>query len=476
MSTHADANAAQNILVAGLAISDEQADVLYDAVQARLRPEDVAAFILVVLGDRLTPDEDALLRSAGRFSWRDRLLSSMSMMSTDFARPSMQVVRQGACAEVLFGVGLPPMSDSDWLDGDKVLAFVREAGARIGYGERFGTKVARRRAGIYKNARWYGKRRRVLAAIERKVARYAWNQRKYDYTRASKSALAVMITREDLRADVDTACLVAYMAARMNRRSMFTNKAQDRAFDSIAQMLLARCLRSSTARWDVVAHILPDQSVLARLSDAEQGALLGRCWNLLVGMAEMLAEIYGRTTGFDLKRMIVERGQDSSSWNQVAGGWNVIRSQWISLLHALGAGAILQHACPGKVMRLMAADVARWHEASGGDLHPDTKVWATLPLPWDVLRGETPCSVEQIRAACERYGAKVETWVAPRDDRQAVAFRSTPELVHGVAAASPVLAAALRKAGVFSGKQIRGNVPAHNVVRDKTGAALYVKE
>jgi hypothetical protein len=36
--------------------------------------------------------------------------------------------------------------------------------------------------------------------------------------------------------------------------------------------------------------------------------------------------------------------------------------------------------CPGKVLRLMAADVAWWHRQSGGGLHQDTAVWKELPL------------------------------------------------------------------------------------------------
>ncbi len=106
-----------------------------------------------------------------------------------------------------------------------------------------------------------------------------------------------------------------------------------------------------------------------------------------------------------------------------------------------------------KVLRLMAADVAAWHRASGGDLHADTGPWCDLPLPWEVLRGE-PCSRSRVEAVCGKWEVDPIKggWIAPPPERKVAAFAPTPELVHGVTVASPHLAALLRKAGVFSGK------------------------
>lgn len=443
-------------------------DALYTAVQTRPRPEDVAALIAVA-NQNLTRGEQKKLAVASRHSWRNLLSGQRSQMPADFARPTTRIARQGALAETLLSVPAG-LTAAEWLDAGRVAAFCDAAERVLGSAR---TKRQRRALGIWKNARWYNKRVRLLATIRRKATRYAWNCRRYDYTRAANSALAVSISRDDLLADLDTACFVAYMSARMSLRSTFTNGSQVRAFDEIAEMLLARCERSSTARFDVIACVLPDARVLARLTPEQVGGLLGRCWTLMSGMADMLADVYAQTTGFDLATMVVARGQDSSTWNAVAGGWNVIRSQWLSLLYALGADEMLRYACPGKVMRLMAADVARWHALSGGDVHPDTKVWAELPEPWRVLRGETPCSVDMIRDACVRNGAAVETWIGRRGDREPVPFTPTPELVHGVAVASPSLATALRKAGVFSGKDVRDGAPPHTVTRDETGAATF---
>ena len=50
----------------------------------------------------------------------------------------------------------------------------------------------------------------------------------------------------------------------------------------------------------------------------------------------------------------------------------------MALLYALDMDEVLDQMCPGKVLRLMAADVAFWHRAVGGGLEPDTAVWAEL--------------------------------------------------------------------------------------------------
>src|SRR5215470_5225211 len=88
--------------------------------------------------------------------------------------------------------------------------------------------------------------------------------------------------------------------------------------------------------------------------------------------------------------------------------------------------------CFGKVLRLMAADVAAWHRLSGGDLDPDTKVWREVPLPWEVLSGDAGCTRAMVEAICHKHGVDPvkKGWTA--STRKKVAeFRPTPELVHG---------------------------------------------
>jgi hypothetical protein len=199
---------------------------------------------------------------------------------------------------------------------------------------------------------------------------------------------------------------------------------------------------------------------LARLSDQELAELLGR-WQAVLRQAGGLLEDAWLRHPLERATMIVRRGDDSSTWNQAAQTWNTARAHWFALLAELGRTDVLDVFCPGKVPRLMAADVAYWHRSkSGGGLHPDTYVWAELPLPWEVLRGEQACPRELVTAACARHGVDpvATAWTAPRRAAAPVPYRRTPELVHGVAVADPLLASAFRSAGVFSGKDKRAAV------------------
>lgn len=154
--------------------------------------------------------------------------------------------------------------------------------------------------------------------------------------------------------------------------------------------------------------------------------------------------------------MIVRRGQDSSTWNTMAQAYNTARGAWLSCVTAMGAQTLLDVACPGKVMRLMAADLASWHRATGGDLDPNTAVWAVLPLPWEVLDGRAACPRQAVQVACGVAGLDPQEsgWTAPTQPGDVAPFALTPELVHGVTVADPVWAGLLRRAGVFSGKHL----------------------
>jgi hypothetical protein len=190
------------------------------------------------------------------------------------------------------------------------------------------------------------------------------------------------------------------------------------------------------------------------LTDTQKGQLLGTWLTVLGEIAELLREVWEQSR-INRETMIVRRGNDSSTWNNTANAWNKARASWIALLHALGMREELDSICFGKVLRLMAADVAAWHRSAGGDLDPDTKVWNEVPLPWEVLSGEIACTREMVEEVCRKY--KVDPvkngWTAPPPEKKVAAFRPTPELVHGVTVSNPQLAAALRKAGWFSGKR-----------------------
>lgn len=431
--------------------TESQLRKLYDAVQTRPRPEDVAEIILDVLGPAIQGQDKQVLLNAAKTSLRNSLWGYSSMAS-DFARPGTKVENQVNVASVLFKVST--LSAFDCLDPDKVKAFIESIQGQIGkvYGhnsfknDRL-TKAQRHSIGLYKNAHWYNKRFRLLAKMEAKIKDQSWNRRKYLFTRVGKSGLAVDIPFEDFAADVNTACFVAYMSARMSVRSVFTFGQQDPAYDKVAEMLLQRAINAGTVRYDVVAYLMPDDKIISKLTQDQKGMMLGKWWKLLEDMAHMLSDLH-RASKFNPATMIVNRGDDSSTWNQVAGGWNKAREQWVSLIYAMGLDDLLNEVCPGKVMRLMAADVARGH----GTLHPDTKVFAALPLPWDVVLGKARCNVRQIASTCDRNQVPQGTWTLPRGDRKAVEFKPTPELVHGVQISSPYLAEILKSMGAFSGK------------------------
>jgi hypothetical protein len=166
---------------------------------------------------------------------------------------------------------------------------------------------------------------------------------------------------------------------------------------------------------------------------------------------------------FDKTSMIVGRGDDSTTWNNTASAWNKARDNWMNLIHAMGMTELLDHLCFGKVMRLMAADVAAWHRLSGGGLDPNTLVWSKLPLPWEVFAGKERLSRRMVEHACQVAGvdAVKSGWIAPRVHGIAE-FRPTPELVHGVTVSNPFLATVLKKHGYFSGKSAKPIFPAEN--------------
>lgn len=437
---------------------------LFKTLDQRRRPEDVAQMILETLGDFLDSKERRILERASSGSLK-RLLMKFTSMMEDFARP-VPPVRQVRKAEALFKTAYA-LTAAECADAEKVEAFIRHLGQEIrktfGQSDFKGDRLNRQQreeAGLEISRRRYNKLFRHLARLEGKVRTYAREQRKYEFTRIGKSSLATRLSWEEFSRDANSACFIAYYVARSNLRSEFTISGQQRPYDEIADMLFKRCKRErERSNWWAMAHIFPDASVLAELTDGQKGQLLGAWLTVLQDISELLREVWERS---DINRetMIVRRGNDSSTWNNTASAWNKARSSWIALLHSMGMQAELDSLCFGKVLRLMAADVAAWHSAAGGDLDPDTKVWMEVPLPWEVLSGEAVCTREMVESVCRKYRVDPvkNGWTAPPPERKVVEFRPTPELVHGVTVSTPKLAAVLRKAGWFSGKR-GGSLP-----------------
>ncbi|GGS03846.1 hypothetical protein Snoj_08630 [Streptomyces nojiriensis] len=435
---------------------------LHASLRLRRRPEDIAQLIQdLFAARRIVPDPATAeaLEKASRHSLR-RIWHGYTSMLEEFAAP-VGAQRQLARASALFA-SVPELPEGAGDDPAEIEAVIRRAGEEIHrrYGENdFGldrlNRTERDEAGIGElSGRQYNKRFRLLRRMEAKLARLLHEQRRREVTMTGKGALAHALPYEVFGADPDTAAFIAYLTARAHMRSVFTNGAQRRPYDEIADALLRR-LRAAPERtdWYAVAHVHPTREVLGHLSDQELIRLLVRWNRFLREVAELLEDAWNRS-GFEATSMVVRRGDDSSTWNQAAQAWGTARAHWFALMTELGQEEVLNRVCPGKVPRLMAADVAAWHRRGGGGLHPDTYVWADLPRPWEVLRGEKECTRSLVEAACSRHGVDPVAggWTAPRPTAEAVRFRRTPELVHGVAVADPLMASAMRSAGVFSGR------------------------
>jgi hypothetical protein len=436
-------------------MTTEGIDWLYHSLAKRETPEAVAARAVEVLG-AAAPGMARRIAHSGtkrRFGW-----SSMSNRFRGADPMDRQIAKARELALAFLDKQLPAADDIAELD-----AFIDRFNALIGKARhensfRFARLDRKTRAewGLTLSRRRYDKLFRLAARLEDRLARYKRSLQTHELVLISKSGLVADLKREDFDGKPWTASLVAYLSARMKLRSEFTIGGQQRPFDTLAARLLDGCSRHEDANWFAIAHVFPREDVLARLTDAQKGALLARSYGVLTRTAEKLQQAHERSA-IDLETMIVRRGNDSSTWNTFAGAWNRARESWIALVIAVGMTRMFDALLPGKVMRLMAADVAAWHRLSGGRVHPDTMVWRDLPKPWLVLAGKAVCTKAMIDAACARHGVDPikSGWSAARARAAIAEFRPTPELVHGVSVENPYLAHFLRRLGAFSGKELK---------------------
>ena len=174
-------------------------------------------------------------------------------------------------------------------------------------------------------------------------------------TMASKSRLANQLDESSFT-DANTAAFLAYYVSRCNRRSTFTNQSQVRPYDEICEMLMNRCRESGTTNWAAIAHALPDSDVLERVSASDQGDLLGRYFETLKSAADLLGKIWEQNN-INRKPWSFD-GATTQQLGTLLRLWNKIRHGWFSLLFGAGLQDWIESICPGKVLRLMAADVA----------------------------------------------------------------------------------------------------------------------
>jgi hypothetical protein len=277
---------------------------------------------------------------------------------------------------------------------------------------------------------------------------------KRDMQIIGRSGFVADITLARFAADPSAARFIAYWVARKNLRRQFSLAGKENPMDLVAQWLLRTCVEEESTDWAMIAMVCPNVGILKKLSAEEVGTLLGRWFATMNTCAGLLKQAW--PTSADKWTMVVRRGHDSSTWNTLATAYNTARSSWLACIAALGAEELIITACPGKVMRLMAADLVAWHD---GALDPNTKVWAWLPMPWEVFDGTQRCARATVERACAAAGLdpRASGWTAPKPPGEVAPFQLTPELVHGVTVASPEWAMLLRRAGVFSGKKRNGD-------------------
>lgn len=438
---------------------------LHQSLDSRMTPEGVAGLVLDAIGGQLTAAERRVLERAATSP-----AAGYSSMSSDFERPPAMHHQVGMLSVMLGRDPTPALAIAD--DPWRVHGEIATLAAFVGWRPDADFKGRMNRAERAANGVGHLSKRRYNRLVRHlnRMRERALHTQDLVLLRqlllVSRSGLASEITLDEMRADPNAACFVAYWTAQRNRRREFSLAGRDNPFDPIAQMLLHR-LSIMGGDWWMVARAYPNPTVVAMLDDTHRGELLGRWASYMRLCAAKLAQLYATFPGgwgesrmavpFNRSRMIVRQGMDSSTWNILAGAYNAARAGWINCIGAAGALEVLEVACPGKAMRLMAADLAAWHERQAGGVDPQTRVWATLPLPWEVLDGDALCTRETVEAACHAEGVDPHAsgWTAPRQVGDVARWRPTPELVHGVEVADPLWAGLLRRAGVFSGKGIR---------------------
>lgn len=429
---------------------------LYQTLDQRRRPEDVAEMIVELMRSHLAIHELATLSKAANRSLKNNIYGYTSMLET-FGK-AIGADKQIKKAIEIFKIDQEENSGHYNADGietflNKVSPLIHKNVGQNDFRKDRLNKDLRKLAGLDISKRNYNKKWRLLKRIEIRLQKFIQESKKIELQKIAKHGLSHTISFEDFSKDLNTACFIAYFNARSNLRSVFTNQSQDRPFDEICEMLFNRCKQNSnTTNWSAISYSYSDKEVLQRLTDEQKGKLLGK-WTLILEEVSGFLEELWNDNDIYRKTMAVKKGNDSTTWNNTAGAWNKARDNWMNLIYALGMEFILDDICFGKVMRLMAADVIAWHLSTSGKIDPNTEVWNIVPLPWEVFQEKAFCSREMIANACQQAGIDPEKsgWIAPRPHGVSP-FRPTPELVHGVTVSNPFLAKILRQNKYFSGK------------------------
>lgn len=296
--------------------------------------------------------------------------------------------------------------------------------------------------------------RNRLFKLIRRLDRYVQMKRRQELisecARFGKTGFASSIAHSDFKESPHTAALIAHLTANMGRRSIFTVGKQARAFDELADALFRS---TSDHNWFALAHVFPRADVVEHLSETQKVHLLDMALGMMRQSSDLLAKL-AQSSDMQIATMIVRCGDDSTTWNQVAGAWNRARDMWLAMIVALGAESVLEVFMPTKAMRLMAGDVASWHAAVDGEqpLDPDTAAWRDLPKPWECMSDETPCPASKVYEVCATHGidADAKGWTSPRMRLQIAPWIPNYDTVCGIQMAHPEVAWWLRKVGMFT--------------------------
>ncbi|NJO02311.1 MAG: hypothetical protein HC880_12035 [Bacteroidia bacterium] len=424
---------------------------LFKSLDRRKQPEDIAARILMILGNDLSPSEkDQWQASTPQESgspWPGH-----SSLAEDF-QPPVGMRRQIRKALDLF-VSAPNFDKNFYSQPEEVRKFIhnisqeihKDFGANDFKHDRL-SRIQRQNQGLDLSRRKYNKLFRHLKRLEEKLRILELELKKLSFRRMEKSGLAYQLDWETFSSDVPSACFIAYYTALCNQRPETAGPAPSSFPDAIARLLFARCLGNAQSTWWAIAHVCLHEEVISRLTDKHKGKLIGRWFGILSEIADLLATLW-ESSALQRDTMTARPGNDSSSWNHTANAWNNARLHWIALLRALNLQTMLTAIYLGKVQPLSFIKAETSLSKTNAASKNDWLLWLALPLPWEVLRGRQICSRQRVENQCARQRIDPASldWPAPQTSTD---NHPSPTLIQVIKEDAPALINLLKAHGYF---------------------------
>ena len=436
--------------------------LLHHSVDMRYPPEQVASIILRV-GLDLSPTTTAALRHVARYSSDRPFFGANSFMSQDWKRVSTAAPIVASLATDVASMGWD-VTPPDPMNHAKVSHYASAILTKLGGAGPYDRCDLREKGWPQRR---YNRMRRTARALKRKATRMAFEADVRAFAQLGRAGMATQLPESLWLDQPELGAFIAYIVAKRNVRRTFSLSGKQSIHDEVVEGIFNDLKQRTDVSWTDLALVWPTTEVMHFLTPFDVGVVVAR-WFAVMNRAAtrlaMLAETFlinGHPLDYD--EYIVVAGQDSDTWNLAAQAFNEARAGWIAALDTIDMTGLLESFCPGKVMRLMAGDLARWGRREGTWPHRDTLVARLLPAPWEVVRGNGSCTADQVRAAVGHAEIqltdahrieKISGWVTPRPNASQAAFEPTPELVHGIIITDPLFAQLLRHAGAFSGKAV----------------------